>query len=226
MQVIGHRGCADRAPENTRLAVRRAASHVDMVEIDVRRCGSGELVVVHDDRLRRLTGARGRVSETPYSRLRSLRVLGSEQSIPLLADLLADVPDGVGVNVELKHAGMAADLLAVLDGVDNEVLVSSFERAALREVGEHADLPLAFLFHQELKRLGRDWRHGLARARHLDCAAVHPSVGLCEDAPEHVAAARDEGFTVNVWTVKRSATARRLHEMGVDGLIVDDWAVV
>lgn len=226
MQVIGHRGCADRAPENTCLAVRRAAPHVDMVEVDVRRCGSGELVVVHDDRLRRLTGARGRVSETSYSRLRSLRVLESEEHVPLLADLLAVVPDQVGVNVELKHAGVADDLLAVLDGVPNEVLVSSFERDALREVGERSDLPLAYLFHQELKRLGRDWRHGLARARHLDCEAVHPSVGLCADSAEHVETARDEGFTVNTWTVKRPRTARLLRDVGVDGLIVDDWTVV
>ncbi|MFD1514999.1 glycerophosphodiester phosphodiesterase [Halomarina rubra] len=226
MQVIGHRGCADRAPENTRLAVRRAAAHVDMVEIDVRRCGSGELVVCHDDRLRRLTGARGRVSETAYARLESLRVLDSDESIPLLAALLADVPDAVGVNVELKHAGMAGDLLAVLDGVANDVLVSSFEPAALQEVRAVSDLPLGYLFHQELKRLGRDWRHGLARARTLDCAALHPSVGLCTDSSDRIARAQEEGFAVNVWTVARPATARRLREMGVDGLIVDDWAVV
>lgn len=226
MQVIGHRGCADRGPENTRLAVRRAAPYVDVVEVDVRRCGSGELVVVHDDRLRRLTGVRGRVSETAYSRLRSLRVLGSDEPIPLLSDLLADVPDDVAVNVELKHAGMAADLLVVLDDVPNEVLVSSFDPAALRELHDASTLPLAYLFHQELRRLGRDWRHGLEVGRRLDCAALHPSVGLCTDGSERVAAAQEEGFAVNVWTVKRAPTARRLRRVGVDGLIVDDWMVV
>ena len=226
MQVIGHRGCADRAPENTRLAVRRAAPHVDMVEVDVRRCGSGELVVVHDDRLRRLTGARGRVSETSYSTLRSLRVLDSDEPVPLLADLLGDVPDDVAVNVELKHGGMAADLLAVLDDVPNDVLVSSFGTETLRELYDGSDLPLAYLFHQELRRLGRDWRHGLDVGRRLDCAALHPSVGLCTDDRAHVARAQEEGFAVNAWTVECARTARRLGRAGVDGLIVDDWAIV
>ncbi|MFC5972791.1 glycerophosphodiester phosphodiesterase [Halomarina salina] len=226
MQVIGHRGCADRGPENTRLAVRRAAPHVDAVEVDVRRCGSGELVVVHDDRLRRLTGSGGRVSETPYRTLRALRVLDSGEPVPLLAALLADVPDDVAVNVELKHAGMATDLLAVLDDVPNDVLVSSFEADVLRELYDVSDLPLAYLFHQELRRLGRDWRHGLAIGRRYDCAALHPSVGLATDEPERILDAQEEGFAVNVWTVKRARTARRLRQAGVDGLIVDDWAVV
>ena len=225
MQVIGHRGCADRAPENTRLAVRRAAPHVDVVELDVRRCGSGELVVVHDDRLRRLTGASGRVSETPYRTLQSLRVLDSDEPVPLLADLLGDVPEEVAVHLELKHVGMADDLLTLLDDTPNEVLVSSFESDALRELYDASTLPLAYLFHQELRRFGRDWRHGLAIGRRYDCAALHPSVGLCTDDPERIAAAQEEGFAVNPWTVKRPRTARRLRRAGVDGLIVDDWAV-
>jgi len=50
MQVIGHRGCADVYPENTVRAVTRAANFLDAVEVDVRRCGSGELVVFHDER--------------------------------------------------------------------------------------------------------------------------------------------------------------------------------
>ena len=72
--LIGHRGCAAQYPENTVGAIERAAPHVDAVEIDVRRCGSGEVVVVHDADLGRLTGASGSVADADYDELRDLTV--------------------------------------------------------------------------------------------------------------------------------------------------------
>ncbi|WP_254535091.1 glycerophosphodiester phosphodiesterase [Halomarina litorea] len=226
MRCIAHRGCAARAPENTVRAVELAAPHVDMVEVDVRRCGSGELVVFHDERLGRLTDGRGRVADRSYDHLRRLYVEGSDERIPLLPDLLAAVPPDVGVNVECKHAGVAADLLAALNGVPNEVLVSSFDPDALREVGEASDLPLAYLFHREVRRFGRDWTRAIERARRLGCSYLHPEYRLCLERPERIDRAHDGGFEVNTWTVKHPRTVERLREAGVDGVIVDDWAIV
>lgn len=56
MRLIAHRGFAATAPENTIAAVQSAADHADAVEFDVQRCGSGELVVIHDDTIDRVTG--------------------------------------------------------------------------------------------------------------------------------------------------------------------------
>ena len=197
-----------------------------MIEVDVRRCASGELVVFHDERLGRLTDGRGRIDEKPYSRLRRLRVEGSDQPIPLLTDLLAAVPDDVGVNVECKHGGVAADLLTALDGVANEVVVSSFDREALAEIGEVSDLPLAYLFHRAIRRFGRDWKRAVERARRLGCSYLHPEYRLCLEHPERIERAHEAGFEVNAWTVKRARTVDRLRATGVDGVIVDDWAIV
>ncbi|PSP96331.1 glycerophosphodiester phosphodiesterase [Halobacteriales archaeon QS_5_70_17] len=226
MRCIGHRGCAARAPENTVRAVELAAPHVDMVEVDVRRCGSGELVVSHDERLGRLTDGAGRVDETPHARLRELRVENSDERIPLLSDLLAAVPAEVGINVELKHAGIAGDLLAILDDADNDVVLSSFDEDALAEVGARGEYPLGYLFHRSIRRLGRNWRHALEAARNLDCAYLHPEYRLCLGRPERVERAHAAGFEVNAWTVKRARTVERLRAVGVDGVIVDDWEIV
>lgn len=192
----------------------------------MRRCGSGELVVFHDERLGRLTDGTGRIDETPYARLRELRVEGSDERIPLLSDLLAVVPGDVGVNVELKHAGAAGDLLAILDGTDSDVIVSSFDEDALAEVGARCDYPLGYLFHRSIRRLGRNWRHALGAARDLDCTHLHPEYRLCLGRPERVERAHDAGFEVNAWTVKRARTVERLRAVGVDGVIVDDWQIV
>jgi len=103
MQVIGHRGCADVYPENTVRAVTRAANFLDAVEVDVRRCGSGELVVFHDETVDRLTDASGRLADVAWAELQELDVLGSGELIPRLETVLAAVPDGVELQVELKE---------------------------------------------------------------------------------------------------------------------------
>jgi len=213
MRVICHRGCPAHGPENTVEAVRQAADHVDMVEIDVQRCGSGEIVVFHDTTLNRLTGERGAVATTPWETLRTLTVGDSEARIPLFSSFLRAVPADLGINVELKHAGMAADLLAIASGADNELLFSSFipqATAALTGSG----FPLGHLFYE-------GWDAELDAARSLGCDYVHPSAGLVDG--DRVARAHERGFAVVPWDVPDAGTVERFREFGVDGVIVDDW---
>src|SRR5260370_38113637 len=70
---IAHRGAAGLALENTLGGIEKALSYgVDMVEIDVRPCADGTLVVFHDDELKRVTGRPGRVSTSTLADLRSV----------------------------------------------------------------------------------------------------------------------------------------------------------
>jgi len=216
MRVIGHRGCPALAPENTLAAFEAAATRLDWVELDVRRCDSGELVVFHDETLDRVTGASGRVAETSLAELQALTVGDSEESVPTLAAVFDALPDRVAVNVELKEAGLADDLAAVVGEAEHEILVSSFDAEALREVREATALPVAFLF-------AADWAESLSVAADLDCAAVHPHYDLLSSA--RVDEAHDRGFEVNAWTVPDREVVRRLREYGVDGVVVDDPAL-
>ena len=224
MQLIAHRGGADRAPENTLRAVEQAAAHVDAVEVDVRRCGSGELVVVHDASLERLAGSEAVVAETPLTELREYRVLGSDQRIPRLVDVVDVLPDAVGLNVELKERGLVPDVEAAVAERDrSNTWLSSFDAAALAGT----TLPCGFLFAsprdggtETVPRL--DWGAGLDAATQLDCDAVHPQYHFVVEDPDRVAAAHDAGFAVNVWTPPLEALPG-LRAAGVDGVIVDDW---
>ena len=56
MRLIAHRGFAGVNPENTLQAVEAAAGVADAIEVDVRRCESGDLVVIHDETVDRLQG--------------------------------------------------------------------------------------------------------------------------------------------------------------------------
>lgn len=212
--LFAHRGFADEYPENTLLAFRRAARVADGVELDVRRCGSGELVVVHDATVDRVTDRTGRVDALSRAELAAADVLGSGEGIPTLAEALDAVPDGVAVNVELKERGTAADAFAAAADVGNDVIVSSFDAEALREA-RAADpaVPRAYLF-------GEDAAGSVAVARELDCEYVHPQQWLALRS-RVVERAHDAGMRVNAWTVASALVARLLARRGVDGVVAD-----
>lgn len=213
MKTICHRGCPAHGPENTVAAVRSAGAHVDMVEIDVQRCASGEIIVFHDATLDRLTGGQGAVATTPWETIRSFTVGDTEARVPLFSTLLEAVPDGLGVNVEVKHAGMAQDLLEAVSGVDTEILFSSFVPQAIAPL-EESGRPLGHLFYE-------GWDAQLHAARSLGCRSVHPSAGLVDE--ERVSRAHRQGFEVLAWNVPDAETVEQLRAAGVDGVIVDDW---
>lgn len=219
VRIIGHRGCAGQYPENTVRAVERSAPHVDEIEIDVRRCGSGELVVFHDERLDRLTDASGAVSDADYETLRQRAVLGSAETIPRLSTVLEAIPADTGVNLELKERGLAADALSAASGVENDVRYSSFIPAALREV--RAADPTADTALVAVDGAAR----AIETATALGCGAIHPSRELVLDTVL-TPSAHDAGLAVHAWTIADETAAAELVESGVDGLIVDRWDVV
>ncbi len=214
MKLIAHRGFAFEHPENTLAAVRAASQVADAVEFDVRRCGSGDLVVIHDATVDRVTDATGAVADRSAAELRVLDVLGSGEGVPTLRDALDAIPPDVGVNAELKEPETAADAAAVLRRAPHDVLVSSFHADALAGVRDAASgLPVALLFESDPDASRR-------RALALDCAAVHPEAPLCLDT-DLVAAAHDAGLDVNAWTVQDRETAAALRRIGTDAIIAD-----
>ncbi|WP_331233087.1 glycerophosphodiester phosphodiesterase [Natronorarus salvus] len=216
MRIVAHRGCADQYPENTVGAVRACSPHVDMIEVDVRRCGSGELVAFHDQNLSRLTGVDRRVDVTDYEEMSEFEILDSGERIPTLSELLGSVPDGVGLNLELKRAGMARELLRTIEGIENEVLVSSFVPEALWELRGHDDeVGLAPVFSERPEE-------NTDLAVELDAVMVHPEFDLCLENGL-VERAADHDLEVNAWSVSTLSEARTLAAAGVDGLITDRW---
>jgi glycerophosphoryl diester phosphodiesterase len=219
MEIIGHRGCAEQVPENTLLAIRESARRLPAVEIDVRRCESGELVVFHDATLERVTDAEGRISETSWSELRELTVCDSGESIPSLEAALQTVPDGVTVQLELKEPGIASDTLQLAMAAGSDVRVSSFLPEAIEEIEQsNLDVPNGLLFKE-------GHRTNLSRAVDMDCTHVFPHYELCLET-DVVSAARQHGLDVVAWKAARTVNdVRALREVGVDGVTADRWDI-
>lgn len=219
MKRIAHRGCAAQFPENTLRAFRSVAPHVDMIEFDLRRCASGELVVFHDETLSDLTNGSGTIAETELDELRTLDVLDSGESIPTLAELLDVVPPSVELNPELKEPGIETDTLTLLESSEHEYVISSFDSDHIREVRAASPATeTALVFSSDPDRK-------LDLAASLGCDYVHPRYDLC-DGTDLIDRAHERGFLVNVWTVPTAAMARRLRRSGADGLMVDELSVL
>ena len=100
-----HRGLYDNdagIPENSLAAFRRAAEAGFGAELDVHLTADGQLAVIHDSDLQRVCGRAGKVEELTYAALSQLRLLGTEEGIPLLPDVLPLFAGIAPLIVELK----------------------------------------------------------------------------------------------------------------------------
>jgi len=102
--AIAHRGLwsKDGPPENSLGAFEAACEAGYGIELDVQLSSDGEAMVFHDDNLRRLTGASGRLSEHTAADLGQMKLPGGEETIPTLVDTLAVVGRRAMVLIELK----------------------------------------------------------------------------------------------------------------------------
>jgi glycerophosphoryl diester phosphodiesterase len=225
--IIAHRGASAEAPENTLAAFRLAREQgADGVELDVMRCGSGEVVVFHDDDLARLGKREGEVRRLDYAALREIDLGGGER-IPLLDEVL-ELLGPLLVNIELKTApdwrsraaddGLAGVVASLIrrHHAEARALVSSFDPLLLlrfRRVAPHALTGLLFGADQS-RPLREAWTAPLLRP-----SALHPD-RLLVDALA-VGRWHARGYAVNVWTVDDPAELRCLSALGVDGLITN-----
>ncbi|MHB9286333.1 glycerophosphodiester phosphodiesterase [Halobacteriales archaeon Cl-PHB] len=216
MRCIAHRGFAADAPENTLTAVRRAADRGAVaVEVDLRTAADGEVVVIHDETVDRVTDAAGPVDSFTATELAALSVLDSGEGIPSLSGLLETVPSDLDLVLECKETGLAEPVAAAAERVPNRVTVSSFHPAALAELGAISRVDRALLAPDAKVEV-------VERAVDLGCAVVHVGHESCDAA--FVAEAHDAGLEVAAWTVETRAEAWRLDAAGVDGLIADTAA--
>ena len=134
--AFAHRGLhGDGAEENTLEAFERACCAGYGIELDVQLSRDGEVVVFHDDSLRRMTGDARRVDQLDWAQLRALRV-GAGGRIPLLSEVLAQVDGRVPLLVELKNGrrnrALCAATLAQLREYRGAYMIESFNPLMLR----------------------------------------------------------------------------------------------
>jgi glycerophosphoryl diester phosphodiesterase len=137
IKILGHRGYRAQYPENTLLAFGKALeAGAHGIECDVQKSRDGRFMIIHDDKIDRVSGQSGHVAEMTFEELRKVDV-GGGQSIPELEELLQFLPPGKLINIELKEETLSADdcpaiCNMLLEHVDRKnLMVSSFEHSLL-----------------------------------------------------------------------------------------------
>ncbi|MCW1918374.1 glycerophosphodiester phosphodiesterase family protein [Rhodobacter sp. KR11] len=229
---IAHRALHDRARgriENSASAVRAARAAGYAVEIDLQLSKDGVPMVFHDEDMARLTGQPGWVWDRTAAELGAVPLLGSEDTVPTLAQVLALVGGAVPLLIELKDQTLTmgptdgrleAATVAVLAGYSGPVALMSFNPHCLAHLSRLAPhLPRGIT----TSAYGSDW----APLDPATCAALreipdYDRVGAsfisheaADLARPRVAELKAAGARVLCWTIRSAedeAKARQVAE--------------
>ena len=224
--VIGHRGAAAAAPENTLAAVESGlAQGADFVEIDVQETADGAIAVVHDSDLMRVAGVDLKIWNATRERLAQIDI-GSwfaprfaAERVPLLAEVLQRARGRGKVLIELKDYGHDEQL--------EQRVVDLVETLGLP--GDVAFMSLEYDQVRRMQSLRPQWSTGLLTAKAvgdltaLDADFLAVNAGLATRRLVQRAHAR--GKKVYAWTLNDPVQMFRMLNLGVDGLITDKPAL-
>ena len=211
---VGHGGASSLAPPNTWRSFVLALMHgVDMIEVDLRRCGDGHLVLIHDPVIRH-GGRELKVSDTSLPDLRAtMRELGAP--LVTLLEFLEFARGQCKVMIDVKEDGLADEMVSILRDVDipkYDLVVSGAsagERRRLRELMPDISLSTTMELRPE------DVTDDLIRG--IDTPMVTWHYGML--TKESVKRVKERGIKIFAWTVDDLALMRELLHLGVDGII-------
>lgn len=229
-KVIGHRGAATYAPENTLDSIHTAADlGADWVELDVKLTKDGVPIIFHDDTLDRTTNGSGLVADKTYDEIKELDAgswfgesfIGAK--IPTLEEAVdVLIERGLGLNLEIKAcpgreketAEIALDLLSQIWDDHDKVLISSFS---------HVSLEVALDLAGDWKRallLDEEWpENWLDLVEYFNVAAI--ALDGNKVTRDMVEDAIDTNKAILAYTVNDPIKARELQGWGVDGIFTD-----
>jgi len=228
--VIGHRGAAGHAPENTLAGIRRARSlGVGWVEFDTKLTADGRCILFHDETLDRTTDGAGRVAASTAAEIERLDAgswFGAEfagERVPGLAQALAVVIElGLRPDIEIKSCpgretetarAVIAEVRAAWPPGAPAPLITSFKPECVAVARDAApDWPRGILYFD----LPSDWR---AETERLDCrvlGCLHSRLSR-----GNVAEAARRGLATLAFTINDPAQAAAVRNWGVDTIVSD-----
>jgi glycerophosphoryl diester phosphodiesterase len=235
--IVGHRGTAAHAPENTLESFRQAlATGADCVELDVHLSADGVAVVIHDPTLDRTTSATGAVASLPLREIRQADA-GARYTrdgvafpyretglvVPTFEEVLRDLGD-IPLLIEIKTPRASLETRRLIEhyGAESRVVVEAFDARSLEPF--HGSRIAIGASSTDVKRL---------LPRVVTRRSVHtlPYSVMCIPRWQNgirvpiaslVKLTEPAGCLVHVWTINDPAVARQLWSVGVHGIVSDD----
>lgn len=227
MIVYGHRGARGEAPENTIAGARHAVDRgIRHIEIDLRLSSDNELVVIHDNTVRRTAGVAGRVGHFSCRELARLDNRNDgppwpnkrNTGVPTLSAMVRALPEIRHWQLELKHLSKRRDprlaaatvtwleqhaLPAVVTSSEPELICAVKKALPKQPTGfvSTSTSPEAILDSCECEYLIAHWKTLSNRAL--------------------IRRAQRQGIHVSAWTVNDASVIEQLYRLGVDSVITD-----
>lgn len=237
MLVIGHRGAAGLAPENTPLSFRKAINlGVEWIEFDVRKTADNKIVVFHDPTLERVTNGKGRVCDYTLVELLTHFCVGDislNAHISTLGTVLRDFGVRVKFNIELKEDGIAGQVFEIVRQYKriDDVIISAFDDNENKPGDSSNWVDLLWMKRKEpdlkislLAAKQENFLRALALARAYPVYSINPSFDLtcdCTFKYNVFAMQRVLDCKFFVWTVNDPKVLKNLLEAGIDGIFTD-----
>jgi glycerophosphoryl diester phosphodiesterase len=233
---VAHRGLwsPDGAPENSLAAFQAACAHGYGIELDVQLSADGEAMVFHDASLMRMTGADGRIGDHTAADLGKLKLAGTDEVIPTLAETLTLVGHRAMVQVEVK---ISAGDVGALERRVHEVLIDhngptaviGFNPYSHGWFAQHHPNILRGLdsygyADEAARKMAPEQRRAYANLEHVAIAKPHfLALGTDMLPSARAAQLRAQGLPVIAWTVRSPAEWDRIRDH-CDNLIFEGYA--
>ena len=219
---IGHRGSKGYVAENTLESINHAILlGVDGIEIDIFKCLSGELVLSHENNLKRLTGKSGQLENLTLEDLKEFLVVG-KYKIPTLKDVLIRVKKPLFLNIELKGLDTAKATSKIIEEFSKSTswsienfIVSSFcwnELEEFRYINKNT--PVGILVSKSMSI-----NEAIKFGKKINAQAIHPNYTLLND--KTVKKIKNNGLKIYTWTVNNKDDINFMKKLKVDGIISD-----
>lgn len=218
---IAHRGGSSHA-ENTLSAIEDSYKNgIKNIEIDIRYTKDDVFVLFHDKTLFRVNGKFNKIEDLTYSELKTYNIgelySGEKiEKITTLEEVIQKYGNNIYYNIELKFndkdkSRMLVSMLEKYDLLDNSRIIST-DYAALKYIEE---------IKKEIKTGIIIWASiGKIEKLDIDCVLVEQS----NIDGNLVKAIHDTGRPIYAWTVNNTKKVNQLLDMGIDGVITDNYA--
>ena len=150
MNIIAHRGIHNEAiPENSMKAFSLALKKNIPIEFDVHILKDKNIVVFHDDNLKRMTNKDKFIKECTYEEIKDLKLKNTNEKIPLLKYVLKLVDGKVLLDIELKmdvtDHSLEDGLIEILKDYNGEVILKSFDYRKVKYLKKHTNYKIGLL---------------------------------------------------------------------------------
>ena len=230
--IIAHRGACAYAPENTLPAFNLAwKMGADGIEGDFRLTADGQVVCMHDATTERLADINLPIASTDYAQLRTVNIAHSFKPapppahMPLLSEVIATVPRGKQLFIELKSGPqIAPTLIEVLQASQlstDQIILFSFNTEVLRAI-QALDTPYrtGLIINFDIAPTGQltpTLEDSLRTAQQLGCAGLH--IGAHHRLPKNIGEqTRAHGLRLHTWTVDTQELSQTMQSLGVQSI--------